>query len=65
MKSDIKSYITLVGQRSKVDSEINETPLLSALQSRCCAGLRSLCHHGARMSADVLDELKTISSSKA
>ncbi|CAJ1366907.1 unnamed protein product [Effrenium voratum] len=49
----------------KVNSEMSsETPLLSALQSRCVAGVKALSQHGARVTSDVLEELKTISSSK-
>lgn len=54
----------LVEAKADVNCEVSETPLLSALQSRCVSGLRAVCEHGARLSSDVLDELKTISSSK-
>jgi len=54
----------LVEAKADVNSELSETPLLSALQSRCVYGLRALSEHGARVSSDVLDELKTISSCK-
>eukprot|EP00435_Cladocopium_sp_Y103_P049619 s615_g15.t1 len=61
MRQAVKS---LVEAKADVNCEVSETPLLSALQSRCVSGLRAVCEHGARLSSDVLDELKTISSSK-
>ncbi|CAJ1450347.1 unnamed protein product, partial [Effrenium voratum] len=55
----------LVEAKAEVNSEMSsETPLLSALQSRCVAGVKALSQHGARVTSDVLEELKTISSSK-
>lgn len=61
MRQAVKS---LVEAKADVNCEVSETPLLSALQSRCVSGLRAVCEHGARLSSDVLDESKTISSSK-
>jgi len=55
----------LVEAKAQVNADIgSDTPLLSALQSRCVPGVEALCRHGAKVSSDCLDELKTISSSK-
>ncbi|CAE7401998.1 rnf217 [Symbiodinium pilosum] len=55
----------LVESKAQVNADVgNDTPLLSALQSRCVPGVEALCQHGAKVSSDCLDELKTISSSK-
>ncbi|CAE7038468.1 rnf217 [Symbiodinium natans] len=55
----------LVEAKAQVNADIgSDTPLLSALQSRCVPGVAALCQNGAKVSSDCLDELKTISSSK-
>ncbi|CAE7570876.1 rnf217 [Symbiodinium microadriaticum] len=60
-----KAVAALVEAKAQVNADIgNDTPLLSALQSRCVNGVAALCQHGAKVSSDCLDELKTISSSK-
>ena len=105
--SSLRIHPKLVSSLSplvQVNADVgNDTPLLSALQSRCVPGVEALCQrlslgvgshphiffvlreghkwtheignprdakanagqHGAKVSSDCLDELKTISSSKA
>lgn len=56
----------LIEAGAEVNAEVggSDTPLFSALQSRCVAGAVALGQHGARVTADVLEELKAISSTK-
>lgn len=57
----------LLDAKADINSEIGggDTPLLAALQSHCVFGVEALCQHSAKVSPMCLEELRTISATKA
>lgn len=66
VKADImKSLVTaLVDAKAEINTDLGESPLLSAVQGRCVAGVSALAAHAAKVTSDVLDEIHSISRTR-
>lgn len=60
-----QSVTALVEAKADVNMDMNDSPLLSAVQHRCIAGVQALSQHGAKVTSEVLEEVKSISGTKA
>lgn len=54
----------LVEAKADVNVDVSDCPLLTAVQQRCIPGIEVLTKHGAKVTPDVLEELKNISATK-
>jgi len=55
----------LVESRADVNMHVGDSPLLSAVQHRCIAGVEALSHHSVKVTSEVLEELKNIAGDHA
>merc|ERR1712176_1563607 len=55
----------MVSAKADVNMDVSESPLLSALQHRCVAGVEALSRHSAKVTSDAFEEVKLISGTKA
>merc|ERR1712032_1506134 len=52
----------LVEAKADLNSDISDPPLLCAVQHRCVAGVEALCRHSAKVTSEVLEEVRGISA---
>jgi len=58
----------LIEGKADVNMDLNDSPLLSAVQHRSIAGVQALIelsHHGVKLSQELLEEIKSISGTNA
>jgi len=54
----------LVAAKADVNLDVSDSPLLSAVQHRCVAGVEALSKNGVKVTQEVLEELKNISGTQ-
>jgi len=64
-ESMLKAVASLVEAKADVNLDDGDTPLVSAVQHRCVAGVEALSLHSVKVTAEVLEELKSVSGTKA
>eukprot|EP00928_Gymnodinium_smaydae_P031276 TRINITY_DN22_c0_g3_i1.p1 TRINITY_DN22_c0_g3~~TRINITY_DN22_c0_g3_i1.p1 ORF type:complete len:1433 (-),score=369.84 TRINITY_DN22_c0_g3_i1:79-4377(-) len=54
----------MVEAKADLSSSSGDTPLVAAMQNHCVAGVEALCRHGAKVTPQVFEEMKNISSTR-
>merc|ERR1739848_24776 len=60
-----RAVTALIDAKADVNIDLNDPPLLTALQHRCIPAVDVLTQRGAKVSPEVLEEMKNISGTKA